>query len=211
MGRQTGSGGKRACRILGTTHEGTMEAAGVDGVWRIYGYVPVQAGNRTVEYVIVGVPYEQVRAPVSQASRLNFSIPDGVTAMALLAAWIEGELLLLWRVKALLLATRRLARGDLAARSGLPYGVGEFARSSDEMAESLEQAQRSSQLLFENMPAGLVKHERKRMARCVSWTTTRPIILTPSRSMCAGMTRRRDGGRLGRPSAAPFRRWRPTG
>ncbi|MFQ5829465.1 MAG: PAS domain S-box protein [Candidatus Methylomirabilia bacterium] len=65
-----------------------------------------------------------------------------VAVLGLVAAWVGGDLFILRRVKALLGATKRLAAGDLSARTGPPCGRGELgqpASAFDEMAVSLEQ------------------------------------------------------------------------
>ncbi|TXF11948.1 putative bifunctional diguanylate cyclase/phosphodiesterase [Pelomicrobium methylotrophicum] len=65
-------------------------------------------------------------------------------------AWIGGDALLLRRANALVSAARRLAAGDLTARTGLPAGDDEIARVAgafDEMAEALaRQLERITQL-----------------------------------------------------------------
>lgn len=64
-----------------------------------------------------------------------------VAGLVVAAAALGAELFVLRRVKSLVEATRRLAAGDLTARSGLPYGpdeLGQLGRSFDDMATSLE-------------------------------------------------------------------------
>jgi HAMP domain-containing protein len=45
---------------------------------------------------------------------------------ALVVAWLSGDLFIVRRTRALVDATRRLAAGDLSARTEVPYGRGEI-------------------------------------------------------------------------------------
>jgi signal transduction histidine kinase len=63
------------------------------------------------------------------------------SAFALVVAWLGGDLFIVRRTRALVAATRRLAGGDLGARTGVPYGrgeIGQLARAFDEMAAGLQ-------------------------------------------------------------------------
>ena len=60
---------------------------------------------------------------------------------ALVVAWLGGDLFIVRRTRALVEATRRVAAGDLSARTGVPYGrgeIGQLARAFDEMAAHLQ-------------------------------------------------------------------------
>ena len=62
-------------------------------------------------------------------------------AFALVVAWLSGDLFIVRRTRALVDATRRLAAGDLSARTEVPYGrgeIGQLARAFDEMAVGLQ-------------------------------------------------------------------------
>lgn len=62
-------------------------------------------------------------------------------AFALVVAWLGSDLFIVRRTRALVAATRRLATGDLSARTGVPYGrgeIGQLARAFDEMAAGLQ-------------------------------------------------------------------------
>ncbi len=99
----------------------------------------------------------------------------------MLAAWFGSELFILRQVKTMAQASRRLAAGELSARTGLPYGgceLGQLAKAFDEMALALEQRQaerrqaemelKRSQELFRNLSTHLQvvrEEERTRIAR----------------------------------------------
>ena len=65
-----------------------------------------------------------------------------VTVLALTAAWLLGDILILRPVNALLRTAKQLSEGDLSARADVPSGRGELvqlAQALDRMAEALEQ------------------------------------------------------------------------
>ena len=122
--------------------EGTIEDAGLDGVLRLYGYVPVQNGGQIWGYLFIGIP-SQVAYAASDQTWKNSLIAFGlVAALALAAAWALGEFSIIRRTQALVRTAKRLAAGDQSVRTGMRYGLGEISqlgRAFDEMAETLQQ------------------------------------------------------------------------
>jgi signal transduction histidine kinase len=95
-------------------------------------------------------------APRSSTNKLI--ILGLISVLVVAAASLAAELFVLRRVKSLVAATRRLAAGDLTARSGLPYGpdeLGQLGRSFDDMATALElrqaRAERAEEELHRSM------------------------------------------------------------
>lgn len=128
--------------ILSQPGEGTAQTYGVDGVSRLFAFTPLYSapGNGNV-YVSIGIPTSVAFANANRLLARNLAGLGLVTVLALAAAWWGGDLFVLRPVTVLLDAARRLSRGDLSARTGLPYGQGELshlAYTFDEMAESLE-------------------------------------------------------------------------
>ncbi len=75
-----------------------------------------------------------------------FKLPEGssflVGLLALAAAWYGGEHFIMRQLRVLLSTTRRLAEGDLSARTGVSdtrSELGHLANTFDSMAESLQQ------------------------------------------------------------------------
>jgi PAS domain-containing protein len=119
--------------------EGTRVTSGIDGVKRLYAYAKV--GHKGDMIVNVGVSREAILAPAKRALRNQLTALGIVGILAILAAWFGADVFLLKQVRILIDATKRLATGDLAARSGLSYQsgeLGELAKAFDEMAETLE-------------------------------------------------------------------------
>jgi PAS domain S-box-containing protein len=156
--------------ILGRHSEGTAEAYGVDDVPRLFAFTPLSdlSGGGDV-YVTIGIPASFAFADANRVLYRNLVGLGLVTALALAAAWIGGDLFILRRVDALVSATERLGAGDLSVRTGLRYGYGELsqlARVFDDMAESLErrvaehdrvetalrESQRALSTLMSNLP-----------------------------------------------------------
>jgi signal transduction histidine kinase/ActR/RegA family two-component response regulator/HAMP domain-containing protein len=121
---------------------GTAKAPGLDGVPRLYVFTPTRGWRGSGIIFAVGIPVTVVFAEVNRILARNLALLGLVTLLALGAAWFGGDLFIRRRVNALVDATRRLAAGDLSARTGIAPGEGELdhlARAFDEMAEGLEQ------------------------------------------------------------------------
>ena len=111
----------------------------------------------------------------------NLTLLGIVALVALLAAWFGSDLFIMRQIKAMAQSSRRLAAGEMGARTGLGYGggeLGQLAKSFDEMATALEQHQaerrqaetelKRSHELFRNLSAHLQEvreEERTRIAR----------------------------------------------
>jgi signal transduction histidine kinase len=128
--------------------EGTAELPGLDGVDRLYGFTQMYGTSPSNMYVGVGLLKESAFAWVDQALYRHLAGLSMVVVLALVAAWIGGDLFVVRRVKVLVDTTRRLAAGDYRARTGLNYGQGELsqlARVFDQMSAVLEQREEEHQ------------------------------------------------------------------
>ena len=127
--------------VLTEQGEGITEAAGVDGVLRLYAFAPLTGDPLPNAYVLIGIPKTVAYAEANRTLRTNLAVLGLVTILALYAAWFGGNVFILRHIRALVQATKRLESGDLSARTGLTYGVGELSQLSqafDHMAETLE-------------------------------------------------------------------------
>ena len=129
-------------------HVGIIRSSGLDGMNRVYGFAPLtQAGDFPI-YVILGVPIELAKEEASRTILHNMLWLGVVAMVALAAAWTGGDYFILRWLRVLVAATRRLGRGDLAARTGLSEQQGELGqlgRAFDEMARSLEEREAERQ------------------------------------------------------------------
>ena len=129
--------------ILSQQGEGTAEAAGIDGVLRLFAFTPLfgAPGGEDL-YVSVGIPSPVAFADANRVLTRNLVGLGGVTILALGAAWFGGQWFILRWVRRLVETTKRLSAGDLSVRTGLPYRhgeLGQLACAFDDMATSLEQ------------------------------------------------------------------------
>ncbi len=127
-------------RLLASKGEGVGQEVGLDGVHRLYAFAPIRVGGDTRAYLGVGIPLEVAFVDANWTVRRNLILLGLVSLLAFGAAWFGGDFFILRRVNDLVSATRRLASGDLSARTALPYEeseLGQLARAFDGMAESL--------------------------------------------------------------------------
>lgn len=130
-------------KIILSQGEGMTEAIGIDGTPRLYAFTPF-GDKATAEnlYLSIGIPTSVAFTKVDQILRRNLTFLGFVALLALVAAWIGGDLLLVRRLNALVNVTKRLGTGDLSARTGMTRGRGELSQLAvafDHMASSLEQ------------------------------------------------------------------------
>lgn len=148
--------------IITEQGEGTVEAVGVDGVMRLYAFLPLQGlANRA--YVSIGIPTQIAYAAANQQLSRNLLTLALISIIALGVAWYSGNVFILKKVDAVLRAAKRMTRGDLTARTGIEAGNGELdelAAGFDEMAKTVQlremqvrQAETRFRTLVEQIPA----------------------------------------------------------
>lgn len=123
------------------TGKGTMEAVGMDGVRRLYGFTSLASGGSADYSVIVGLPTDLAFAPADRILARSVAWLLVVAALALTGAWWGGDWLIVQQVNRLLEATERLSRGDLGTRVSSSSSSGELHQLScafDQMAEALQ-------------------------------------------------------------------------
>ena len=118
-----------------------FRAPGLDGVERLYVYVPLATLPTEDVHVLVGVPETEIFADLNRRFTRDLILLSAAASIAGLFAWWGGGVLVLHPVRALSSAARRLGQGDLSARTGLRHvssELGQLARTFDGMAEALE-------------------------------------------------------------------------
>jgi len=160
--------------------QGMAETIGLDGIQRLYTFTSVSKAAQTSGKVTiaVGIPSSVAFAQVNKILIRNLILLGLVALLALVAAWIVGDLLVLKRVNPIVSAANRLSCGDLSARTGITCGKGEFsqlAHTFDEMASSLEnretdrkraedalrQSERKFRDLYDNAPVGYQEYDKE--------------------------------------------------
>lgn len=125
--------------------EGTIAGPGLDGVeslfgFRVLGGEPGAGGSGGV-YVLVGLPRSAVTAAANRMLSRNLLALALIALLAVAAAWKGGEWFIFRHVRAMVAAARRLAGGDLKARTGVGHTnteLGELAAAFDDMAGALQ-------------------------------------------------------------------------
>jgi PAS domain S-box-containing protein len=129
-------------RMSGPAREGTFTASGVDGIIRLYAFQRLQLLTPSANfYIRVGIPADAVVASAQASLSRNLMLMGIAAIMALFFTWLLGELFFVRRLTTLVTASRRIGRGSLDTRSGLPHAggeIGQLAKSFDEMAAALE-------------------------------------------------------------------------
>ncbi len=129
---------------------------------RLYGITTIRGAPETNIYVSIGMSKEAAFAAIDRVFQRNVAAVALVGILALLAAWIGGDVFILRRLKELVGATKRVASGDLGVRIE-PFGdrdeLSILASSFNEMAESLDerttqvhQAEAKYRTLVEQIP-----------------------------------------------------------
>ncbi|MBI5585150.1 MAG: PAS domain S-box protein [Deltaproteobacteria bacterium] len=128
-------------RILSHKGKGIIEGRGFDGVQRLHVFNPLSSTPEIGGYVIAGVPLANIFAEADQQLIFNFVTMGVVILLCFLLVGRFGKAFILQPVEMLVQSTKKMARGDLAARTGPPYPggeIGELAGAFDQMAESLQ-------------------------------------------------------------------------
>jgi PAS domain S-box-containing protein len=161
---------------------------GPDGVDRRWAFEVVHSTPGQVAMrIAVGVP-EAVLVAESRVGARTLAL-YGIVALAALAALVlASELLFVRRLEAVGRAASSLARGEYAARTGLPPAadeVGQLARSFDAMAGSLEALTRQHRIVLDAAGEGIAAVDVDR----------RISFANPAADRLLGMARGSAGGR----------------
>jgi PAS domain S-box-containing protein len=129
--------------------EGTVETTGLDGVARLFAFMPIGSGRGSGLFVAVGIPTSLAFRETEKILIRNLSILGLIAVLVVLLAHLYADWHILHPIKALVGATKRLTKGDLTARTGIVRSEGELnqlAGAFDEMAESVQRQQNEIEL-----------------------------------------------------------------
>ena len=124
-----------------TKGEGMAELRGVDGVPRLHAFTATREGREAGLFVSVGIPASVAYGETKHILAVNLAVLVGVAALALWVALIYANRHILHPIAALSGTSRRVAAGDLQARTGIldaPGELNQLARAFDEMTASLQ-------------------------------------------------------------------------
>ena len=154
-----------ALREAVRVHSGARRLPGLDGVERIFAFHDVLGppGGVAVR-VAAGLPADDAYAPVDRILRRSVLAFGIVALLALVAAGLAAEHLLVRKLRALMAAARRIAAGDYSARVGLEPGreeLGQLISAFDEMAHSLETLSGQNRLILDAVGEGIIGMDRE--------------------------------------------------
>ncbi|QSJ15710.1 PAS domain S-box protein [Nostoc sp. UHCC 0702] len=147
--------------------EGIDEITSLDGVRRIFAFVPLGDNPFNPDgYIRVGVPKSEILANANSLLFRNLISLGGVTFLAIAAAWVGGDVFFLRQIKSLVQTAKTLGSGQLNTRTRLSHisgELGELAQAIDEMAAALQAREmaiaslsQNMQTLFELIPIGIL-------------------------------------------------------
>jgi signal transduction histidine kinase/ActR/RegA family two-component response regulator len=114
---------------------------GVDGVERLHAFARVGGPDVSDYTVTIGIPSADIVAAALGDQKMELAGLAVTLALALLAAWLFGDVLIVRRVRLLMQTADKIAAGSLSTRTGIVYRdeeISNLARSLDEMAEALQ-------------------------------------------------------------------------
>ena len=121
---------------------GTMISSDSDGITRLYSYVHFKAGVSGGDYrLAVGVPIQEALIEANPILAKNILLLGGAVLLTLGLLWFGSDWLILRRLRRILAATRKIARGDFSVRVARGHASGEIeelAQEFDQMAEALK-------------------------------------------------------------------------
>jgi signal transduction histidine kinase/ActR/RegA family two-component response regulator len=148
-------------RWLGSAVSASMRAAlahptgnamvikGDDGVERLHAFAHVGPPGLTDYTVSIGIPTEAITSSARHDQVSSLLALAATTMLALLAAWLAGDILIVQRVRRLVDTARSIAAGKLETRTGIEYAreeIGGLARALDEMAATLQKKETARSL-----------------------------------------------------------------
>ena len=133
--------------LLHAPAQGIVEAAGIDGTSRLFGYVPIDVPPAKGIAVFIGRNYASVLSEINRSIWLNATTIVGVLLFSILATLIYVRRYVAQPFTTLLTVAARWRGGDWSARAGAA-GIAEFDRLAsafDGMAEEVSGRDRALQ------------------------------------------------------------------
>ncbi len=132
--------------------EGTIRRTGLDGVERLYAFTTIGPADAPRFHVLVGFDSAYIFAGVNRMLRSTLLGLTVIGVVALVAAWLSAEVMIVRRAQHVVNAALRMRAGDLSARAGLEDDrseVGQLAHTFDSMAAALQEREAENRRLIE--------------------------------------------------------------
>ena len=127
--------------LLHANAPGNTRLVGVDGVERILGYIPIDPESRSL-YVGAGIAVDEAFAAIDRATVANATLIAIGAALAALAAWMVGDVIVQRPVARIVDTVRAWRDGDISARTGLRGTGGGLNLIGDSLDHFLEELDR---------------------------------------------------------------------
>jgi len=134
---------------MATAGQRAVTIRGEDGVERLHTFSRLGGPALSDYAVTIGIPTETILSAARHDQLMSLLGLAATTLLALLAAWLVGDVLIVQRVRKLMDTAERIAAGDLEARSGIGYGreeIGNLAQALDRMAAALQKKETARSL-----------------------------------------------------------------
>jgi signal transduction histidine kinase/ActR/RegA family two-component response regulator len=118
-----------------------MRITGDDGIERLHAFARVGTPSLSDYTITIGIPLADILAAARHDQLMSLLGLAATSMLALLAAWLVGDVLIVRRVRKLTGTAESIAAGKLDTRTGIAYGreeIGSLARALDEMAATLQ-------------------------------------------------------------------------
>lgn len=130
-------------KVIMSQRAGIVQSLRSDGTPCLNAVAPVPGRFRNRQiYVVFEIPKKIAFADSNRIMLHNLILLGIVAGFTIAMAWIGGQLFIMRQVKALVTSSKKIAAGDLKARTGLAHENDEFgllAETFDDMASLLEQ------------------------------------------------------------------------
>ncbi|WP_434621558.1 ATP-binding protein [Azospirillum sp. B2RO_4] len=125
---------------------GTAQLMGIDGVERVFAYVPLSAGVRHI-FVAIGIDHDAAMGSIDDALRRSLILIAATLLLGLLAAYVIARRHIYRPVAALLAATERWRAADHSVRVGAIDGpeMSRLGLSFDALVEDLDRQMRAKE------------------------------------------------------------------
>ena len=127
---------------------------GEDRVKRMHAFARVGTNDLSDYTVSIGIPMDYIVAAARRDQLMALISLAATIALAVLATWFVGDILIVRRIRKLGQCANRIAAGSLGSRTGIEYGteeIGQLANALDRMAEALQKKEAAHQQAEERL------------------------------------------------------------
>lgn len=139
--------------ILTNRLGGTTRGPGIDGINKLYAFLPLVSSGGSEVFIAVGIPEQVAFADARKALQYNL-LELGIITLVFILIWAGSNILIFKRLNRLVITANHLSEGKLSARTGLDYQgeIGYLASVFDKMAASLETEKKKLYSLIDELP-----------------------------------------------------------